>query len=264
MRNQIETPSNQARQFWIYHGALPVLLAILLYAWTRFSDFDLQVSQWLFSAGGGHFFDSWFLTDVMHEGVRAAGYTLAYALLLALLTSLAWPLLKAARMPLAFLVISVALGSSIVVELKHLTNVYCPYQLTIFGGAHQLYSPFDISTWNASDSGGQCWPGGHSSYGFAMWAFYFIAREYRRALALPVLITVFTYGNILGGVRVIQGAHFLSHQWWTALLCWFITVFFYVLLLRRDLLLDLAHTLLSSRRRTIVDPLPQGETPQPN
>jgi membrane-associated PAP2 superfamily phosphatase len=123
-----------------------------------------------------------------------------------------------------------------VVELKHLTNVYCPYSLTVFGGDKPMLSPFDTANWNPADGGGRCWPGGHSSYGFAMWGFYFAAREYRRQLAMPVLVAIFAYGNILGTIRVIQGAHFLSHQWWTAALCWFITVFFYVLLLRRDLL----------------------------
>jgi membrane-associated PAP2 superfamily phosphatase len=242
----------QRRQFWLTHGALPLLATILLYAWSRFSDFDLRISQWLFAAGDGHFFDNWFLTDVMHEGVRAIGYTLAYALLLAMLTSFFWPRLKPARIPLVFLVISIALGSSLVVKLKSLTNVYCPSNLLLFGGDMPLHSPFDTSNWNPAAHGGKCWPGGHSSYGFSMWAFYFLAREYRRSLALPALIAIFVYGNILGTVRVVQGAHFLSHQWWTASLCWFTTVFFYVLLLRRDLL----PSWKSSATRTV----PQGST----
>jgi len=240
MRNNIgpiTLPLDQTRQrFWITHAGLPILLTAVLYVWTQFSDFDLHISRLLFTAGDGHFFNNWFLWDVMHEGVRKIGYTLAYSLLLTMLVSLFWPRLKAARVPLIFLVISITLGSTLVVHLKHLTNVYCPYDLTIFGGDKPLHSPFDISNWNPVGEGGKCWPGGHSSYGFAMWAFYFVAREYRRTLAMPALIAIFVYGNILGTVRVIQGAHFLSHQWWTASLCWFITVFFYVLLLRRDLL----------------------------
>jgi len=228
------TPTKQ--QFWLTHFALPLLLTAGLYAWAQFSDFDLQLSHLLFSAGGGQFIDNWFLTDVMHEGVRKVGYTLAYSLLLAMLASLFWPRLKPARMTLIFVVLSITLGSTLVVHLKHVTNVYCPYDLIIFGGDKPLHSPFDTSNWNPVKEGGKCWPGGHSSYGFSMWAFYFVAREYRRTLAVPALIAIFVYGNILGTVRVIQGAHFLSHQWWTASLCWFITVFFYVLLLRRDLL----------------------------
>lgn len=237
----INTPSAQSvnlarRQFWATHGALPLLLTAMLYAWSQFSDFDLLFSRLLFAAGGGHFIDNWFLADVMHEGVRAIGYTLAYILLLCLLTSILWPRLKPARVPLIFLVVSIALGSSLVVELKHITNVYCPYDLTMFGGNKPFHPPFDVSNWNPVEEGGKCWPGGHSSYGFSLWAFYFIAREFRRTLAIPALIAIFLYGNILGTVRVIQGAHFLSHHWWTASLCWFITIAFYVLLLRRDLL----------------------------
>jgi membrane-associated PAP2 superfamily phosphatase len=218
------------------HGALPLLLTVLLYLWSRYTDFDMDMSRLLFTAGGNHFPESWFLTNVMHESVRAVGYTLAYVLLAATLVSLLWPRLKRARMPLIFLVVCVALGSSSVVEVKRITNVYCPSELTIFGGDKPLHSPFDISNWSPAEDGGKCWPGGHSSYGFAMWAFYFVAREYRRQWSIPALVGIAVYGNILGVSRVVQGAHFLSHQWWTASLCWFITVFFYVLLLRRDLL----------------------------
>ncbi|MGH8710249.1 MAG: hypothetical protein ACREVA_02860 [Burkholderiales bacterium] len=34
--------------------------------------------------------------------------------------------------------------------------------------------------------------------------------------------------------RVIQGAHFLSHQLWTALICWLVMLALYELLLRRQ------------------------------
>ena len=233
-------PTNSLRaesrlQFWLLHGALPAALAIVLFLWTEHSSLDLNISRWIYHIGGNHFIDNWFLTDVMHEGVRAIGYTLAYLLLAALIASFLVPRFASARTPLLFLVLSIAVGSILVVKLKHVTNVYCPSSLTLFGGERPLHSPFDISTWVTSLNNGQCWPGGHSSYGFAMWAFYFLAREVRRISAPLVFAGIFIYGNILGTVRVIQGAHFLSHQWWTAVICWFITLGFYIVLIRRDL-----------------------------
>lgn len=238
--------------FWLLHAALPALLLAALYLWTELSPLDLQFSQWIYRSGGNRFIDHWFLSTVLHEGVRAIGYVLAYALLVALLTSVLVPRLAPARLPLLFIVLSIAAGSSTVVELKHLTNVYCPSALTQFGGDRPMYSPFDISTWVTSLNNGQCWPGGHSSYGFALWPFYFIAREFRRQLAPPVFAAIFVYGNILGSVRVVQGAHFLSHQWWTALICWFITLGLYVVLLRRDLI-GAGHTMREQAR-----PLPSS------
>lgn len=225
----------QIEPFWRTHVGIPVMLVVALWSWTELSELDLRFSQWIFAIGGNQFFDNWFLNDVMHGGVRAVGYTMAYALMLALVASLAVPRLAKFRRPLIFVVASVALSSMAVVQLKHLTNVYCPMQLTVFGGDKPLLSPFDIQNWTGINDG-QCWPGGHSSYGFAMWAFYFAARELRRPAAPWILALVFIYGNVLGSVRVIQGAHFISHQWWTAAVSWFITVAFYVLLLRRDLL----------------------------
>jgi membrane-associated PAP2 superfamily phosphatase len=246
--------SESPLHFWLLHAVLPAALIYLLYLWSEHSGFDLSITQWIMRLNGSHFIDNWFLNDVMHEGVRKLGHVMAYALLASLLASFLVPRLFHLRVTLAFMVLSIAFSSITVVELKHLTNVYCPSSLTLFGGVRPLHSPFDVMTWADHPERGKCWPGGHSSYGFSLWAFYFVAREWKRRLSTWIFAAIFTYGNVLGCVRVVQGAHFLSHQWWTALISWFITLALYVILLRRDLLFACASTdstLTSAVQRTI-------------
>jgi len=227
---------SQTQRFWILHAGIPVLLTLMLYHWSLSPSLDISFSRFFFDSDTLRFWDSRFLTNVMHEGVRAVSILFVCALLAALLLSLARAPLKPLRMPLFFMLTSSVLASLSIVALKHLTNVHCPSELTIFGGSETLHSPFQYANWGEQNQRGECWPGGHSTCGFGLWGIYFIAREQRPALARTVLILIFIYGNAAGLARVVQGAHFLSHQWWTAIVCWFIALGLYVLILRRDLL----------------------------
>ena len=66
-------------------------------------------------------------------------------------------------------------------------------------------------------------------------AFYFTGLHLRRRrLAYWGLFGGFGLGFILGFGRVVQGAHFLSHQLWAALICWLTMLALYELLLRRQ------------------------------
>jgi membrane-associated PAP2 superfamily phosphatase len=66
-------------------------------------------------------------------------------------------------------------------------------------------------------------------------AFYFAGRHLRNCrLAYWGLFGGFGLGFVLGFGRVMQGAHFLSHQLWTALICWLVMLALYELLLRRQ------------------------------
>ena len=112
---------------------------------------------------------------------------------------------------------AMASGALLVVKLKHTSNVFCPSQLQLFGGTHPLLMPF---MGEVGAKPGVCWPGGHSSHGFAMLPIYFALRERLPQLAGWALLFIVLWGNLLGFIRVIQGAHFLSHQIWSWAICW--------------------------------------------
>lgn len=80
---------------------------------------------------------------------------------------------------------------------------------------------------------GRCWPSGHASAGFCLFAWYFAAlRLERRRVALYLLAGVIVIGSLLSVGRVAQGAHFVSHCLWSAAVCWFVTLALYEALLR--------------------------------
>jgi membrane-associated PAP2 superfamily phosphatase len=62
---------------------------------------------------------------------------------------------------------------------------------------------------------------------------YFVFRRRRPRLALAWLGGGFLYGFGLGFGRVVQGAHFVSHNLWAALICWGVALLLYELILRR-------------------------------
>ncbi|MEK6209810.1 MAG: sulfite exporter TauE/SafE family protein [Pseudomonadota bacterium] len=55
----------------------------------------------------------------------------------------------------------------------------------------------------------------------------------RRHLAAAMLAGSLLLGFALGMGRVAQGAHFVSHDLWSALICWLVVLALYELLLRR-------------------------------
>ncbi|ELN4741044.1 phosphatase PAP2 family protein [Escherichia coli] len=77
------------------------------------------------------------------------------------------------------------------------------------------------------------WPGGHAAAGFALFALFFALRDRRPNVAHVALIAATSLGTLFSLVRMAQGAHFFSHNLWTALLCWLICLTLYDLMLYR-------------------------------
>ena len=63
---------------------------------------------------------------------------------------------------------------------------------------------------------------------------FFAARHLeRRRLAIGLLWFVLAFGLVLTLVQVARGAHFFSHQVWTALICWYVSLLLYWLAFAR-------------------------------
>jgi membrane-associated PAP2 superfamily phosphatase len=78
---------------------------------------------------------------------------------------------------------------------------------------------------------GQCWPGGHASSGFTFFALFFALRDIRPRTARIALASAVILGTTLSVSRMLQGAHFLSHNVWTALIDWTVCAVLYRLML---------------------------------
>jgi membrane-associated PAP2 superfamily phosphatase len=199
------------------HLALPTAAFLLLVAAASLSGLDLQLADRIYAWGGStwKWRDAWLTETLIHSG----GRDLIAAMALTLLTTIGmsfharW---RYYRTGLSYVLVSFLLSTLLVNILKRVTTLDCPWDLTRYGGDHiyhsLLSSPFA--------GGGNCFPAGHASAGYAWFGLYFFALNYfpqwrRAALSIALFL-----GLVFGIDQQFRGAHFLTHDLWTAWLCW--------------------------------------------
>lgn len=204
------------RRFSFNPGWLVTVLALLaLLAWDH-SALDKSLAA---AMGGPAEFplrDNWWLTVVLHDGARRAGWLLALVLCLGVW----WPqgplalLERGERLQLA---LSTLLSVLLIFVIKSFSRTSCPWDLADFGGLAQ-----HLSHWSSLADGGhgRCFPAGHASTGFAFIGGFFVFRHRHLRTARVFLIGSLGIGFTLGLVQQFRGAHFMSHTLWTAFLCW--------------------------------------------
>lgn len=169
--------------------------------------------------------NSFWLEDILHDRVKQAVILFGVVAIAGFLLSLLPSRLRPWRRHLGYLVLALALSTSLVNPLKTLTAVHCPWSLRDFGG-EEIYTPL-LSARAPTLNPGRCWPAGHASVGFSLLALYFVLRDHRPRGARIALGVALALGTLLSIGRMMQGAHFLSHNLWTLLLDWLICLLCY-------------------------------------
>lgn len=221
-----------SRPFNLYLGfGLPLLImAVLLIADPTQLDFALARLAYVPGQGfiGKH---SFFLEDILHDRAKQAIILVGVLTIIGFIASLVFKRFHHLRKSLGYMVLALALSTSFVTPLKALTGVHCPWSLTEFGGT-EIYTPL-LSARAPTEKPGRCWPGGHATAGFAWFALFFVLRDRRPKLAKAALLFTLTLGAVFSVGRMLQGAHFFSHNLWTALFCWMISLGSYCIVLYR-------------------------------
>jgi membrane-associated PAP2 superfamily phosphatase len=160
-----------------------------------------------------------YLTEyLLHDVAQTAMKVVIALLLLAWLGSWLDARLARWRRALGYLLLSALIGVGLVNLGKQLTNVDCPWDLQAFGGDRVFYGLFDARL--AEAPAGHCFPGGHSSSGFALFGLFFLLRRRRPSQAWLGLLPALLLGGTFAVVQWMRGAHFPSHDLTTAYLCW--------------------------------------------
>lgn len=225
------------RHFWLTHAWGPAVLFGLLAAATAFTGVDEALARaWAFDAASGHFIGvgagRWWAKDLLHADGGLLIRVLDSALVLSFGLSFFFASLRSWRRPLGFLVLSIALGAGAVGLLKESTNVDCPWSLTEFGGTMPYVHLFADRPDSLPPA--RCFPGGHSSSGFALLALYFPLLGRRRRTARAVLATALLVGGAFALGQEARGAHFFSHDLWSAAIVWFASLWVYAVVYRGD------------------------------
>lgn len=202
------------------HLLLPWLAGLLALAWLL-NGGDLWLADLLYRLEGGHWAlrDAWWTSHLVHRDGKHLSVALGLTVLALLAASTRWPALRRWRPALAYTALAVILSTLAVTGLKHLTGMDCPWDLQRYGGSRPL-----LGLLQARPAGlpppTQCFPAGHASAGYAWMCLYFTAllvhpRWRRAGLAFGLVL-----GLLFGLSQQLRGAHFLSHDVTTALLCW--------------------------------------------
>ncbi len=198
-----------------------------LFAWTAlslallmlwdFSGLDLPMAHWFGSANGFALESHWLWRDWLHDKIRLWPWGLELALLLGIF----WPfgtlkqLPKARRTQLALTTFATLLVVS-TIKIHSLSS--CPWDLQEFGGVARYVSHW---AWGVRDGGtGGCFPAGHASAGFAFIGGFFAFRHALPKTAWRWFAGAMLVGAVFGLAQQIRGAHYMSHTFWTAWLCW--------------------------------------------
>jgi membrane-associated PAP2 superfamily phosphatase len=167
-----------------------------------------------------------YLRGVFYTGIKIAIAAFGiYVLLMVILLSLSKRHEISIRALLFVLVCLIVVPSSIS-YLKYLSGIACPYQISSFGGMLQHINPFDMSLWSHMPDRPRCFPAGHPSGGFALYALMFVS-PYKKTMFFLALCA----GGAMSAYQIMRGAHFLSHCLITLLLSLLITYAIYAMFL---------------------------------
>ena len=208
---------SQRHDLWV---AGVVLLAAVLLEWL---DIDRAIARAFFyrpaapgwiGAGAG----AWWAHDVIHTWGRGLVRCVAAAALVCWALSFVRPGLAPWRRQALFVFTGMVLVTGTVGLLKMVTNVDCPWDLSGFGGNRPYVTLFADRPDYLPRAG--CFPGAHSSSGFALMTLYFALRDARPRLARAALGVALLVGTAFAIGQEARGAHFLSHDLTSVALSW--------------------------------------------
>ena len=228
------TPARSAAEsrqlFWRHHLWWPLLAFTLCLGALEVFSLDRPLARdWFFNVHSGHWLGAgngeWWARGVLHTGGRWVVRGLAALALAVWGLSFAVLRLREWRRPAGFVVLAILLATAIVGGLKAITNVDCPWDLAGFGGDNPYVTLFADRPDALARA--QCFPGAHSSSGFALLCFYFAFRDRSQRLARWALGGAIAVGVAFSIGQEARGAHFLSHDLTSAAIVWFVQLALY-------------------------------------
>lgn len=129
--------------------------------------------------------------------------------------------------PLLWVFVGMLVSTTVVAVLKHFSLHDCPWNLQEYGGTQPYIALF--GSLPAGVAAGHCFPGGHASGGFALVAVYFAFRDSQARLAKWGWLLALLFGSVMAYTQMVRGAHFMSHNLWTAWLVWMVLLAQYLI-----------------------------------
>ena len=210
------------------------LIIVLFAVFSEYSGLDRALSTPFYDpvTGTWPLKSNFWTAGVLHDGAKDMVVWVMAGVLVLFVLSFFVKRMRPCRKGAGYFLFGSLLGPAIVGLLKSTTRIYTPWDLALFGGDRPYVRLFD-----AAPPGlpvGHAFPGGHSSGGFAFLSLYFLFSHYRPQWRYHGL----AFGLILGGVfaatQEVRGAHFLSHDLFSLVICWYAALAVDWLMFRED------------------------------
>lgn len=217
---------DDASRFAWSHLWLPLLAWALAVCTIGALDIDWRLSHALYAWEGYR----WLLRDatlteaLLHRGGHALSIVAWVGALVAWIV--ARRRRSALQRPLTCLLLSVLASTLLVSWVKSWSNMDCPWDIDGLGGTRPY---LDLLSFRPPElPQGRCFPAGHASGGYAWVGLYFFFLAIRPAWRWHGLGIGLGVGALFGMAQQLRGAHFLSHDLWTATICWTVALLVYL------------------------------------
>lgn len=204
-----------------------VLIGVVLLITVNWFELDFTIADAIYNRFGWTFKKSFFVDGLLHVFARIiliAGY-------LGLLYLLLQKLLDATDPKAAYnlFILLIAIGSSVAIVsiAKRFLDVDCPWDLIRYGGDKPYFPLFEYDSQYLPSA--HCFPASHASVGFSWIALFFYFNVVGSHLKFKALALVLCVGLIFGFAQQLRGAHFISHDLWSYLICLINCIFIYKL-----------------------------------
>lgn len=206
--------------FYLVHLILPLLFASAMLFWLEYLSGNRWIADQIYAWEGGQWL--WkrhvITSHWIHPGGKYLSLLLWCAVLWMWLQSTRAHAMASWRRPLAALLLSTVLATSLVTVLKWLMAMDCPWDMQAYGGSRPYFGLFDARPPGLRASG--CFPSGHASSGYAWVALYFFFTVTAPRWRVHGLMLGLLLGTVFGTSQQLRGAHFASHDVVALLLCW--------------------------------------------
>jgi membrane-associated PAP2 superfamily phosphatase len=211
----------------------PGVCLVAAFALLELGQFDQPIANVLFystdrgwlGAGSG----DWWAHDLIHSAGRWLVRCAAVVALAAWALSFKVARLAPWRRETLYVFLAIVASTALVGILKTMTNVDCPWDLIGFGGDRPYVALFADRPDYLPRA--QCFPGAHSSSGFALMSLYFALRGRCRRAARWALAFGMGAGIAFSIGQQARGAHFLTHDLASAALVWWVLLLLYTWML---------------------------------
>ena len=195
--------------------SIGTLLLLGILALEYYTNWDVLLQE--------HFFDRannrWLIYPELHKKLGVIFYSglkqilavTALYCLFRLLWSIKHKELRPQNQAYLIMLLSIIFVPLIVAGAKYFTNVYCPYQLSIYNGFYPFVRilenyPADF----IQPKTGRCFPAGHATAGFAFMALYYCFKSRKKRIF--GLCLGLSLGWMAAIYQMYRGQHFLSHS----------------------------------------------------